>query len=232
MFVGLVRDITARKQQEQAHRGTREESTGPDGEEIAQVGGWEIDLITSELKWSEEAFRLVACRRIAGQRSKRALTNCSRPSPADDQRRHRESDRRAWRLRRGSAHGESQTAARSGLRVTASGGSARDGRPVRMVGAIQDREHPRCPSRPALKEANEQGPRSLQNIAALAFGAWISPRTSRHEFMDCTGTMACQSGKTDVALRDPDEPHSSRGQEIGSRVTGLRDCINGISRLT
>jgi PAS domain-containing protein len=26
---------------------------------IAQVGGWEIDLITTELTWSEEALRLV-----------------------------------------------------------------------------------------------------------------------------------------------------------------------------
>ena len=57
MFVGLVRDITARKMQEQSHRRTREvlDRTG----RIAQVGGWEIDLITTELTWSEEALRLV-----------------------------------------------------------------------------------------------------------------------------------------------------------------------------
>ena len=80
MFVGLIRDITARKEQEQAHRRTREvlDRTG----RIAQVGGWEIDLITTELMWSEEALRVVGlpsdCRPTLEEGIQRTF---SRPRP-------------------------------------------------------------------------------------------------------------------------------------------------------
>ncbi|MGC2404339.1 MAG: response regulator [Acidobacteriaceae bacterium] len=56
MFVGVIRDITERKQQEETLRRTREilDRTG----RIAQVGGWEIDLASNEVFWSAEMYRL------------------------------------------------------------------------------------------------------------------------------------------------------------------------------
>jgi two-component system, sensor histidine kinase and response regulator len=57
MFVGLVRDITQRKQQERDLRRTKDalDRTG----RIACVGGWEIDLLSNEVLWSDETYRLI-----------------------------------------------------------------------------------------------------------------------------------------------------------------------------
>lgn len=53
---GLVADITPRKQQELALRKSQEllHRTG----EVAGVGGWEVDLATGELTWSEQTRRI------------------------------------------------------------------------------------------------------------------------------------------------------------------------------
>ena len=55
-FIGITRDITARKRSELAHATTTAllERTG----ELAKVGGWELDLRTLELVWSLETYRI------------------------------------------------------------------------------------------------------------------------------------------------------------------------------
>jgi PAS domain S-box-containing protein len=55
-FVGVVRDVSERSRQEQALRKSEDllNRTG----RLAGVGGWELDLLTSEVTWSDETRRL------------------------------------------------------------------------------------------------------------------------------------------------------------------------------
>jgi PAS domain S-box-containing protein len=55
-FVGLVRDISERSRQEKALRKSEDflDRTG----RLAAVGGWELDLLTNEVNWSNETRRL------------------------------------------------------------------------------------------------------------------------------------------------------------------------------
>jgi PAS domain S-box-containing protein len=55
-FVGLVRDISEKSRQELALRKTKDllNRTG----QLAGVGGWELDLLTNEVTWSDETRRL------------------------------------------------------------------------------------------------------------------------------------------------------------------------------
>jgi diguanylate cyclase (GGDEF)-like protein/PAS domain S-box-containing protein len=53
---GVVRDITARKQAEQAL--LQREASLAQAQQIAQLGSWELDLTCNELSWSDEVFRI------------------------------------------------------------------------------------------------------------------------------------------------------------------------------
>ena len=57
-FVGLIRDISESSRQEKALRKSEAflDRTG----RLAGVGGWELDLVTKEVNWSAEIFRLLA----------------------------------------------------------------------------------------------------------------------------------------------------------------------------
>jgi len=55
-FVGVVRDISERSRHEQALR--RSEDLLSRTGKLAGVGGWELDLLTSEVAWSNETRRL------------------------------------------------------------------------------------------------------------------------------------------------------------------------------
>ena len=222
MFVGLVRDITARKQEEQAHRRTREEldRTG----RIAQVGGWEIDLITTEVTWSEEARRLVGlpsdchptleegihqlfapeAQRIIKGAIEKALAECGRF--AVDLPMTRADGRPIW------------------VRMTGSVECEED-KPVRMVGAVQDVTI-RVAEQAALKEANERAALAAE-FSGVGIWSWdlsTNLRTwnswmYRHYGMN-EGDNQFNGHESPVSRIHPDDRRSVE--------KALHDCINGI----
>jgi two-component system, sensor histidine kinase and response regulator len=148
-FVGLVRDITERKEHEKALRKSKDAlaRTG----RIARVGGWEIDLVTDTLLWSAETLHLVGLppdmqptmeeginlyQLEARPIIKTALANAI-------------SDHEGFALDLPLIRGDGQLI---WGRVTASV-ECRDSKPVRMVGAFQDVTD-RIAEQVALREAN------------------------------------------------------------------------------
>ena len=222
MFVGLMRDITARKEQEQAHHRILEvlDRTG----RIAQVGGWEIDLITNELLWSEECLRVVGlpsdCRptleegierlfppeaqRVIKAEIEKAIADCG--GFAVDLPMIRADGRAIW------------------VRVTGSA-ECENGAPVRLVGATQDVTE-RVAEQTALLEANERASLAaeysgigiwswdlLTNL--LTWNSWMY----RHYGM-AEGDGQLSGRETSASRIHPDDRRSVE--------QGLRDCINGI----
>ena len=55
-YRGMDRDITARKQVERALRQSQESLA--EAQRIASLGSWEWDIITGELRWSDEIYRI------------------------------------------------------------------------------------------------------------------------------------------------------------------------------
>jgi two-component system, sensor histidine kinase and response regulator len=148
-FVGLVRDITERKEHEKALRKSKDTlaRTG----RIARVGGWEIDLLANTLLWSAETLQLVGLapdmqptieegiqlyKPEARPIIKAALANAI-------------SDHQGFALDLPLIRGDGQPI---WGRVTGSV-ECENGKPVRMVGAFQDVTD-RIAEQVALKEAN------------------------------------------------------------------------------
>jgi two-component system, sensor histidine kinase and response regulator len=222
MFVGLVRDITTRKEQERAHRRTREvlDRTG----RIAQVGGWEIDLITSQLTWSEEALRLVGlpsdCRpsleegihQLFAQDAQRVIKGAIEKAIAEhggfavDLPLTRADGRAIW------------------VRVTGSV-ECEDGKPLRMVGATQDVTE-RVAEQAALKEANERAALAAE-FSGIGIWSWdLSTNLTtwnswmyRHYGMK-GGDNRLVGHETPVSRIHPDDRRSVK--------QALEDCIQGI----
>ena len=55
-LMGILRDVTERKEAEEALRGS--ERRLKRSQEIAHLGSWELDLVKDELSWSDEVYRI------------------------------------------------------------------------------------------------------------------------------------------------------------------------------
>ena len=53
---GIARDVTARRASEEALRKREQQLT--EAQRLAQIGNWELDLVTGELQWSAEMYRI------------------------------------------------------------------------------------------------------------------------------------------------------------------------------
>ncbi len=222
MFVGLVRDITTRKEEELAHRRTREvlDRTG----RIAQVGGWEIDLITTKLTWSEEALRLVGLPSDCRPTLEEGINQLFAP---DAQRTIKGAIERAVVERGGFAVDLPMTRADGRaiwVRVTGSV-ECEEGRPVRMVGATQDVSI-RVAEQAALKEANERA-----TLAAEYSGVGIWSWDLSTNVTTWNSWMYRHYGITggDNRLIGHETPASRiHADDRRSVEQALQDCINGI----
>jgi two-component system sensor histidine kinase/response regulator len=224
MFVGLVRDITTRKEQEEAHRRTREvlDRTG----RIAEVGGWEIDLITTELTWSEEALRLVGlpsdCRPTLEEGIQQLF-------PPDAQRIIKGSIEKAIAEHGTFAVDLPMTRADSRsiwVRVTGSV-ECEEGKPVRMVGATQDITI-RVAEQAALQEANERATLAAE-YSGIGIWSWdlFTNLTTWNSWMYrhygmTGGDNRLAGNESPVSHIHPDDRRSVE--------QALRDCISGIKQ--
>jgi PAS domain S-box-containing protein len=179
MFVALVRDITQRKQadaerqrHEEALRRSEEmlERTG----RLAGIGGWELDLATSQLTWSAETYHILGARYtyqptlaealdMYPENYRKLLVEAIDRAQADGQ---------GWDIEvpARTMDGRDIWARAVGVAEFA------NGKPVRLVGAFQDITA-RVASRKALDEANLRA-----SLAAESgfIGVWdwdISART-------------------------------------------------------
>jgi two-component system, sensor histidine kinase and response regulator len=222
MFVGLVRDISARKKQEQAHRRTREvlDRTG----RIAQVGGWEIDLITTELTWSEEALRLVGLPSDYRPTLEEGIHQLFAP---DAQAVIKGAIEKAIAEHGGFAVDLPLTRADGRpiwVRVTGSV-ECEEGKPVRMVGATQDVSE-RVAEQAALQEANERA-----SLAAEYSGVGIWSWDLSTNLTTWNSWMYRHYGMTEGNDRlAGHEIQASRIHRDDRRSVeqALRDCIDGI----
>ena len=227
MFVGLIRDITARKQQERAHRRTLEvlDRTG----RIAQVGGWEIDLITTDLTWSEEALRVVGIPSDCRPTREEGIDQLFAP---DAQRLIKGDFEKAIAEHGGFAVDLPMTRADGRpiwVRVTGSV-ECEKGKPLRLVGAIQDVTI-RVAEQAALLEANERA-----GLAAEYSGIGIWSWDLSTNLSTWNSWMYRHYGMKEGGMTEGDsqlvghEASISRihADDRRSVEQALRDCINGI----
>jgi PAS domain S-box-containing protein len=80
-FVGVIRDVTERKQAERAM--FLNELRLNDAQRIAKVGSWELDLLTGKLVWSDEIFRMFEIDKLKFSASYDAFLNAIHPGDRD-----------------------------------------------------------------------------------------------------------------------------------------------------
>jgi PAS domain S-box-containing protein len=80
-FIEVKEDITARKKIEQELK--RSEANLARAQQLAQIGSWELDLETNELRWSDEVFRIFEINPAEFEASYEAFINVIHPDDRD-----------------------------------------------------------------------------------------------------------------------------------------------------
>lgn len=76
-MVGTVQDITGRKEAEDALR--RSESSLAEAQRIARMGNWDWDIITDDLFWSDEIYKIFGLDRDRFELNYRSFIGCVHP---------------------------------------------------------------------------------------------------------------------------------------------------------
>jgi len=160
----IDQDITERSLQEKLLRKNEAflEQTGT----MAGLGGWEIDLVTKELNWAAETYRIVRMdpsHRPTVEEALDLYTAESRPAMVAALEKAA-LDGKAWDLELGLNRLDGQ---RIWIRVVGDAEFA-NGKPVRLVGAMQDITD-RVEERKALQEANLRATLATENCG---IGIW------------------------------------------------------------
>jgi PAS domain S-box-containing protein len=134
-MLGVVQDITARKHAEIAL--TESRARLEEAQTLAQLGNWEADLVTSELRWSEEIFRIFGQNPASFTPSVEAFRQAVHPEDAE---RLRVSEQRAAET---GVHDVVHRIIRPGGEVRyvhelARSGYDTEGCVVRLTGTVQD----------------------------------------------------------------------------------------------
>ena len=132
----LVSELVERKRAEHALRGS--EASLAEAQRIAHVGNWEWEMSTNDLRWSDEVYRIFGLNRQQFTASHESFLNCVHPDDRDFvDKAHAEAtharglDGIDYRIHL--PEGMVRT-----VRERAEVGSDELGKPVRMVGTVQD----------------------------------------------------------------------------------------------
>lgn len=165
---GVILDITERKQTEQNLR--HSEARLLETQRLAQLGGWELDIINNQLYWTDETFRLFEIDKNKFGASYEAFLNAIHPDDRDmvnqcytDSLITREPYEVVHRLK--------MTDGRiKYVRERCASYFDVDGKPVRSVGTVQDITELTL-AELALKES-EQNLKDAQHIAHMGYLDW------------------------------------------------------------
>jgi PAS domain S-box-containing protein len=222
MFVGLVRDITVRKEQERSHRRTQEvlDRTG----RIARVGGWEINLVTNDLIWTDEAIRLVGLPSGCRPSLDEGIDLLFQPEARvviRDAIEKAVADRGDFAVDLPMTRADGQSI---WVRVTGSV-ECEDGKPIRMVGAIQDVTL-RVAEQAALQEANERAALAAE-YSGIGIWSWdlSANLTTWNSWMYRHYGMTEGNDRLVGQVAPASRIHPDDRRAVDQ---ALRDCIEGI----
>ncbi|MDD5628312.1 MAG: PAS domain S-box protein [Elusimicrobia bacterium] len=232
-MAGIVQDITERKQTDQALKDSLRllNSTG----EMARVGGWELDLATSELFWTEEVCRIHGVEPGYKPKLEEALDFYSLESrPAI-----------AAAVKRGMETGEpwdlellfSPRGGKARIWVRAQGRAiVSNGKIVKLAGAFQDITERKLAEEQVRKLNAELEERVAQRTAQLEMAVEELEAFSYSVSHDLQAPLRAMDGFSQALLEDYADQLDAQGRDYLSRVRGgaqrMAKMIDGFLKLS